>query len=114
MTPAGTRLQAWKTDGAKAQTDLVWAIETLKGWNPVVLNDGSLVDGETGKRLHRNHLRSMLRREYLEAGKPLSGRALHVMLDACIDAIIAINRKIIRERRGSAQESMFHVHDDYV
>jgi hypothetical protein len=88
--------------------------QKLEDWGACVIDDGTLVDSHTGKKLHGNHVRCLLRREYQRQGRELRGRSLDVMLDAAIKAIVRVNRQVIEQRRGKVSETVLDVVDSFL
>jgi hypothetical protein len=72
------------TDAIK--NDIDFLDEVLCDWRVALNIDGFWVDTHTSKRIHNNHLRSMIRRVYLENKRPLKGKALDILIKGYLDS----------------------------
>lgn len=66
--------------------DINFLDQVLCDWKVALNIDGYWVDTFTSQRIHNNHLKTMIRRVYLENQRPLKGRALNIFIDGYLDS----------------------------
>jgi len=101
MTLTAFSLKKWKSDGIRPDTKLMFSI--VQRLDPLILTDGRFVDKETRQIIRRNHLKCMLRREYIEEGGNLRGRALDKVLDGFLYALVKISNTVHEEKQREAE-----------
>lgn len=103
MGITGCLIGKWKMDG-HIHGDTEWAFKKVQEWNPAILVDGTIVDSHTHQVMHRNHLKCLLRREYLTEGRELSGRALNKFLEAFLASLTGAISDIVEQRLVSEEK----------
>ncbi len=78
-------IRSWKKSGMRE--DCAFFIKRMDTYGIGVCTDGTFVLIEGLIPIHRNHLRCYLRRDYLEAGRMLSGKALDLSIGYFLDTV---------------------------
>lgn len=83
----------WKDNG-KLRKDTKLVFDIIKRLDPLIMTDGRVIDRETELLIKPNHLRCMLRREYIENGGELRGRSLNLLLTKFMEGLVNIAKDI--------------------
>ena len=83
--------------------DVAYLLGLLKRYDTIIHEDGTFTvimggDEKTGYRaqvIGRNHLKSMLRREYMEAKRPLKGRKLNMLIEGFLRSMVTVSYESI-------------------
>jgi len=89
----GVSIAKWKDDG-KLKVDTSLLFEVLQRLDPYVLTDGTFIDKETNKIIHRNHIKCMMRLEYIAAGGELRGKPLQFVIERFLIAMAGIAKRL--------------------
>lgn len=80
------RLKQLRDSGA-IEDELVWLEKRIDGLGLVVSNRGEWFDMESKKRVNANHIKCMLRNDYLAQRNILNGKVLDIVLSMLIKSM---------------------------
>ena len=111
-TATANELARWRN--SKSREEVLFLSSVLERMPLGISDQGDIVDAESGKKMHWNHIRTMLRQEYINAGRPLRGKALQFVIDGTIDGTIAVYQKLIAENKKPESMITLQVRDEYL
>lgn len=89
-------VRKWRADGLPE--DVQFLMERVKAYDVVVHEDGLftvLMDENTLSKIRRNHLKCLLRHDYQNAGRFLSGAKLNAFLERFMASLTAVAKQVI-------------------
>lgn len=115
MDTSMVSVRKWNADNLRE--DVKYLIERLKLYDAVVHDDGVFTvfvrDGVT-KRIGRNHLKCMLRRDYLNERTRYRGKALDKFLNEFMDRIGEVAKKVIADEDREQNYCLVDIESDVV
>ena len=77
----------WR-DSPQFHSDYLFLTEKIKSFGVALSLTGDYIDRETLKCLHKNHIKCLLKNEYKNAKRPLTGKALDIIIDKFLSALV--------------------------
>lgn len=106
----GVGIRNWKK--GKMREGFAELFTCLQAYDPACTIDGDWYDRETGKRLHKNHLKCMLKRDYAAKGGSLTGTKLQRMIDALLKACEKVTKDLVGKDSGN--KVMIELKDEFL
>jgi hypothetical protein len=104
--PSRTVLDVVKWSKKDLPQESAWLLDRLRDFNLGVSVDGEFIDSETKKVINTNHLRCILRRDYLSSGRnTLEGKSLNVIIDIFLNCLKRASKEIMRD---PSKQHLFH------
>ena len=110
MTLWATDFKAWQCD--TIPTYMQRFIKTLQKAQVAASEDGRFIDITEGFILHRNHVKCMIRSEYLGDNPEIKGKKLDIALEAFLDGIFEIIKD--KEIRVNGRETTLMCNGEFI
>ena len=107
MKTIQARFQIAKMETPEMSESIYWCIDRINEYQIGVTIEGDFVDNATCKRIHDNHLKCLLRRDYLQN---YPGEKQKNVVECCIKAL----KLLVKDPENEVAKQEINVLDDYI
>ena len=101
------RFQVAKMEMPEMSESIYWCIDRINDYQIGVTIEGDFVDNATCKRIHDNHLKCLLRKDYLQN---FPGKKQKAVVECCIKAL----KMLVHDKENDVVKQEITVLDDYI